>query len=98
VRVYAIWEGADAVKVGKTDGHPIERLRDLATGNPRRLRLLSYTSTLTEAEAHKRLSRSRVYREWYETAACLDLVKDWGFLDEELWRELHAELRRQCGT
>src|SRR5262245_49110706 len=66
--VYAIGDGNGAVKVGKTTGHPKERLEALQTGNPRRLVLLAYTYQYTEAEAHRRMSRlaQRMEGEWWE--------------------------------
>jgi hypothetical protein len=87
--VYAISDGL-AVKVGGTEGHPAERLRDLQTGSSRELMLLAYTATLTEREAHKKLWRYRVRNEWFETAAVLEMVKDFDWLNVELYRELRA--------
>jgi hypothetical protein len=86
-RVYAITDGL-AVKVGTTDGHPEERLRDLQTGNSRKLRLLAHSGHLTEKQAHAKLWRHRVNGEWFATEAVLELVRDWDYLDTELWTEL----------
>jgi hypothetical protein len=89
VLVYAITD-LEAVKVGKCSGSPGARLADLQTGNSRPLSLLAYTATLTEAQAHKRLWRHRVRNEWFQTEPVLEMVKDFDWLDVELYRELRA--------
>src|SRR5262245_44306317 len=57
--LYAITDGL-AVKVGKSDGHPVMRLRTLQTGNPRELQLLAYTAGVPESVMHRRLERWRL--------------------------------------
>jgi hypothetical protein len=86
--VYAITDGS-AIKVGKTRGHPAERLKDLQTGNPRLLRLVAYTTHLTEAQAHRRLARCRLSREWFSLAAAVQAeLRTWDWLDEAALRWL----------
>jgi hypothetical protein len=81
--VYAVADGAGFVKVGRTCGHPLARLHDLQCGNARPLVLLAYTSTLSEKQAHRRLSRWRVHGEWFAAApGLLDELATWDFLDE----------------
>jgi hypothetical protein len=89
VRVYAIYDGT-AIKVGKSDTHPEERLRDLQVGNPRRLQLLAHTGHLDERRAHRLLWRHHLRGEWFATEAVLELVQDWDWLDTKLWTELRA--------
>ena len=91
-RVYAIWDGT-AVKVGKSDMHPEERLRDLQVGNPRKLRLLAFTGHIDECRAHNLLWRHRLRGEWFATEAVLELVRDFDWLDINLWKEL----KEACG-
>jgi hypothetical protein len=82
--VYAITDGC-CVKIGKSTGHPMTRLHDLQTGNPRPLALLAYTSTLSEKQAHRRLSRWRVHGEWFRATPQLLqelLTWDWCDLDQ----------------
>jgi hypothetical protein len=67
-------------------------LADLQTGSSRTLYLLGYTATLTEAQAHKRLYKARRRGEWFETAAVLELVKDFDWLDTALYRSLREQL------
>jgi hypothetical protein len=79
--VYAIGDGF-CVKVGRSAGHPMARLRDLQTGNPRRLTLVAYTSTLTERQAHRRLARWRVAGEWFRPAPqLLAELASWDWVD-----------------
>jgi hypothetical protein len=89
VLTYAITD-MECVKIGKCSGHPMARLRELQVGSSRELRLLAYTATLTEAQAHRRLGRHRVLNEWFETAAVLEMVKDFDWLNVALYRELRA--------
>jgi hypothetical protein len=88
VLTYAIWDG-EAVKVGKvTNKHPSQRLADLQTGSSQPLRLLAYTATTTEAAAHRKLYKAHLRGEWFRTEAVLDLVRDWDWLDCELFDQL----------
>jgi hypothetical protein len=61
---YAITDGS-AVKIGKSASHPILRLRELQVGNPRPLRLVGYSVSTSEAEAHRRLRDALLRGEWY---------------------------------
>jgi hypothetical protein len=86
--VYAIWDGT-AVKVGTCKGHPRQRMAELQVGNPRRLELVAYTVSLTEAEAHKKLRKHRVRGEWHRLGReLLQEVSQWDWLDEDLYRQL----------
>jgi T5orf172 domain len=67
VWTYALHDGT-AVKIGKCAGHPQERLKDLQTGNPRPLTLLAYTTTVSEARAHKLLAPWRLNGEWFRVS------------------------------
>jgi hypothetical protein len=84
--VYALHDGT-AIKIGHTTRHPSERLRSLQTGNPRRLRLLAYTSTLDERAAHGLLGRWRTpVGEWFSPSPqVLAAVATWDWLDAALY-------------
>jgi hypothetical protein len=93
--VYAAYDG-EFLKVGKSRNHPHQRVADLATGNPRVLRLLAWTVTLTERQAHRRLYRWRVRGEWFRAApAVLEEIAAWTWLDEGLLAELAAAVFRR---
>jgi hypothetical protein len=80
--VYAIADGAGFVKIGKTAGHPMTRLRDLQVGNARELRLVGYTSAATERQLHRRLSRWRTHGEWFRAVPqLLAELLTWDYLD-----------------
>ncbi len=86
--VYCLWDG-EACKVGRTKGHPASRLASLSTGNPRRLQLLAWTTTLTERQAHSRLWSERVRGEWFKLSEkLLAEVSGWDWLDTALHRTL----------
>jgi hypothetical protein len=79
--VYAIADGT-AVKVGRTVEHPVVRLRDLQTANPRVLVLLAWTTTLTERQAHRTFWRWHVRGEWFEPdAGLLAKLQSWDWID-----------------
>jgi hypothetical protein len=79
--VYAITDGV-SIKIGKSAGHPLVRLRDLQTGNARELQLVAYTSTMTERQAHRRFGRWRMHGEWFAAVpALLDELVTWDYLD-----------------
>jgi hypothetical protein len=61
---YAISDGT-AVKIGRSAAHPICRLAALQVGNPRELRLVAWSVSVTEGEAHRRLHRWRLRGEWF---------------------------------
>jgi hypothetical protein len=85
---YAIWDGC-ALKIGKCAGHPQVRLRELQTGNPRRLQLLAWTVELTERDAHRKLSSERLRAEWFAVSIkTLTEVASWTWLGEGLWHSL----------
>jgi len=68
VRVYFIEAiGLGKIKIGRTKGDPLERLRAFSTGNPCELRLLGRIDgdKDTEKELHKRFSHIRMSREWF---------------------------------
>lgn len=88
--VYAIWpSGSVAVKIGKTRGHPKERMDSLQTANVNLLRLVGYTATLTEKQAHRQLRPHHLRGEWYRIAPdLLRALLTWDWLDEDLWHRL----------
>src|SRR5262245_8760020 len=63
VLTYAIWDGVQ-VKVGKCTTHPRTRMDSLQTGNPRKLALIGYTTTVSEARVLRSLPR-RLTGEWF---------------------------------
>lgn len=67
--VYCISDGT-ALKIGKTLNHPLNRVADLQTGNPRLLKLLAYVEAedvaVAEAEMHARFAHLSVLGEWFE--------------------------------
>lgn len=68
VRVYFIEAiGLGKIKIGRTKGDPMERLRSLSTGSPCELHLLGHIDGNggTEKELHKRFSHIRTSREWF---------------------------------
>jgi hypothetical protein len=78
---YAVTDGT-AVKVGKSDQHPKDRLSDLQTGNPRPLLLLAYTTKLTEAQVKERLAGEHLRGEWFKSsAAVLAEIAGWEWCD-----------------
>jgi hypothetical protein len=81
--------------LGKSLGHPSARLADLQCGNPRPLRLLGWTLSLTETQAHRRLRSWHLRGEWFHLTrpllAFLDVHCDW--LDVRLRASLRALLR-----
>lgn len=85
--VYAISDGS-AIKIGKTDGHPIQRLRSLQTGNPRPLRLLAYTQG-QERLLHTYFSQEAIHGEWFKPSLrLLQEVAKWDWVNEGLLQEL----------
>ncbi len=68
VRVYFIEAiGLGKIKIGRTKGDPMERMRSLSTGSPCELRLLGHIdgNDGTEKELHMRFSHIRMSREWF---------------------------------
>lgn len=59
--------GADLLKIGFTDGKPAERIRQLQTGCPHKLRLVAAEpgNELKEKRLHDRWSENRVQGEWF---------------------------------
>ena len=89
---YAIWDG-EAIKVGKSCAHPVQRCADLQTGNPRTLRLVAYSAVLTEAQAHRRLNHWRIRGEWFRV--CPEVVRaiaTWCWVDVGALSELMHQL------
>jgi hypothetical protein len=78
---YALGDGR-YLKIGRSGRHPVERARDLQTGNAGVLVVLAWTTTVTEAQVHRRLSRYRLRGEWFRPApAVLEELLAWDFLD-----------------
>jgi hypothetical protein len=80
--VYAVSD-TTAVKIGKSLGHPRERLADLQVGNPRELHLVAWTQHLTERQAHRAFWRHRLRGEWFKPdPALLSALRLWDWIDE----------------
>jgi hypothetical protein len=94
VLVYAITD-LEAVKVGKTDGHPRARLATLQCGSSRRLFLLAYTATITERAVHRKLHAHRGVGEWFALEPVLREVLGWDWLNVGLYGQLRGQL---CGS
>jgi len=66
--VYFIQEGDDGpIKIGKTSGHPANRMSGVQTGNARALRLLGALPGYTkeETDLHRRFAAHRIRGEWF---------------------------------
>lgn len=78
--LYFIGNGEGPIKVGITRGLPIERCRDLQTGNPQKLKVLFSMKTInpeaTEAHMHDMLSQFHVGGEWYQRDAVEFLIDE----------------------
>jgi hypothetical protein len=82
--VYAISDGF-CVKIGKTAGHPLARLKGLQCGSSRRLTLVAYSGGLAERRVHQKFCRWRTMGEWFKPAAAVLaelLTWDWCDLDQ----------------
>ena len=71
MNVYFLQAGSNRLKIGKAT-NVTERIADLQTGSPFRLRLIGQLSCLSEAHArevekqlHKAFSKSRSHGEWF---------------------------------
>jgi hypothetical protein len=98
--VYAIIERSEskAVKLGKSAGHPSQRLAELQTGNPRPLVLLAYTRHLSERAVHLRWRALRENGEWFRLdRGLLSELRTWDWLDELLHLTLAERLYRTRG-
>lgn len=92
---YCLYDGG-ALKVGTTDKHPQVRLKELQTGNPRVLRLLAYTSHVTESMAHAALGSCHLRGEWFCIALdSLDYINHWDWVDKTLMAKLVKECRKE---
>jgi Meiotically up-regulated gene 113 len=90
--VYAIWDG-EFLKIGKSSNHPRLRMASLATGNPRTLELLAYSSITTESVVHRKLRKHRVRGEWFlPEGEVLALVSNWCWVDSVLLEQLKWSL------
>jgi hypothetical protein len=88
VFTYAIADKT-ALKIGKSAGHPITRLRELQVANPRRLQLVGWSVTVTEAQAHRALRKAHIRGEWYALdALSLGYIARFDWLDVKLWSAL----------
>jgi hypothetical protein len=78
VRVYFIEAiGLGKIKIGRTKGDVMERLRALSTGSPCKLRLLGHIDGdhSTERTLHQQFSHIRMDREWFHgTQELLDFI------------------------
>lgn len=78
VRVYFIEAvGLGKIKIGRTKGDVMERLRALSTGSPCQLRLLGHIDGdhSTERSLHLKFSHIRMDREWFHgTQELLDFI------------------------
>lgn len=85
---YAVYDG-EAIKIGKSRGHPKRRMDALQTGNPRCLHLLAYSAVLSEATVHAALSRWRLRGEWFAPSnEVLRYIGAWCWVDAALLVEL----------
>jgi hypothetical protein len=85
---YCISDGM-ACKIGKSAANPVLRLAELQVANPRKLALVGWTLSITEAEAHRKLRPAKIRAEWF--AICplvLKLVGSWDWVDMKLWAAL----------
>lgn len=76
--VYAIAAVGDgAFKIGWSE-NPLTRVKDLQTGNHRRLRIFALAPAPVdiEAEFHNQLADERIRREWFEGPSTNSLVRD----------------------
>ncbi len=79
--VYAISDGY-AIKLGKSDSHPITRLKTLQTGNPRTLTLIAYTTTITERKLHRKPGLKRLRGEWFiANITLLQEISKWDWVN-----------------
>lgn len=75
-RVYVIEDGI-AVKVGFTSGAVAARIKDLQTGNPRRISVIAEIANATEeteAALHRALNTWHVSGEWFARDAVVDQI------------------------
>jgi hypothetical protein len=70
---YLISDGAGRVKIGKTRGSPIRRLKQLQTGTADQLVLLMAVPRDCERELHRRWQHLKINREWYRLSAGIQL-------------------------
>jgi hypothetical protein len=72
VYVYFVQAGEDGpIKIGRTTGDPIRRLKDLQTASPYTLRLIGVketSETLTERLVHQRFAHLSLSGEWFSPA------------------------------
>jgi hypothetical protein len=95
---YAIWDQS-FIKIGRSRRHPHERAKDLQTGNPRRLLLLAWTVDLTEAAAHRKLSRWRRKGEWFAASIpVLNELQSWTWVDVELFVDVVVAVSAETHT
>lgn len=81
--VYCISDGT-ALKIGKTNKHPSNRIAELQTGNPRLLKLLAfkYVDDMAkgEVEMHRLFSHLNVLGEWFEHDTTI--LTEFGYTEE----------------
>ena len=99
--VYAVSNSQGAIKVGKTENHPVRRLRRMQTASPTKLVLVGWTQHLTEARAHKLLWRWHLEgggREWFRcTPELLGRLQTFDWLDERVHGQLRSQLDAKGG-
>jgi hypothetical protein len=98
--IYAAWDG-QAIKIGRTEGTPEERLAQLQTGNPGELRLLAYRygDEATERLIHQVLKGSHLRGEWFRVnELVLDVVACWFVVDLALLDQVASTVEVVSGS
>jgi hypothetical protein len=62
---YALWNGASAVKFGKTRNHPRTRQQDLQVGSAATLHLVGYSLSISERQAHRLMASEHLRGEFF---------------------------------
>ena len=98
--VYAVYDG-QAVKIGKSRCHPLQRMWYLQTGSSRPLQLLGWTKAIAERRLQKLLwSRFHLRGEWFTADAALlrMLNKDLDWVDQPLMDAAIASANLNSGV
>lgn len=97
IYTYAVAEVVtQTIKIGKTIGHPLLRMRDLQVGCPLVLSLLAWTIHISEKEAHRYLKSYKLRGEWFVVSNyVLDYINTWEWVAINLYQGLreHAKTR-----
>jgi hypothetical protein len=99
--VYAIWDSAGAIKIGKCTHNPIIRLNILQCGNVNQLQLAAWDVRTCEAAMHRQLRAQRLRGEWFAAGSreVLAAIGAWDWADAavlgKLWRRVEGVRRRR---